>query len=54
MGSGAEISDDENATIFSFMLETPVGGKAEKTLTYRQEIPDCSLYDKEIEIFRQP
>lgn len=53
-GSGAEISEDQNAKIFSFMLETRVGGKSEKTLTYTQEIPNCSNYDGEISIFRQP
>ena len=53
-GSGAEIAEDENATIFSFMLETIAGGKSQKTISYQQEIPNCADYNGEISIHRQP
>lgn len=53
-GSGAEIAEDENATIFSFMLETSAGGKSKKTISYQQEIPNCDDYNGEISIYRQP
>ena len=48
------MQENENATIFSFMLETPRGGKSSKTLTYTQEIPNCADYNQEIKIYRQP
>ena len=54
INSGAEISEDENAKIFSFLLETPVDGTASKTLSYKQSIENCSDYNGEIFIARQP
>lgn len=53
-GSGAEISEEPYATVFSFMMETPVGGKTTKTLSYTQEIPDCADYNEEVSVYRQP
>lgn len=52
--SGAQITEEENAKIFSFTLKTPLGGKSSKTLKYTLEIPDCYKYNNTIDIYKQP
>lgn len=53
-GSGVEISEDENATIFSFNIKTALAKEVTKNISYIQQIPDCSYYDGKIDIYRQP
>lgn len=43
-----------DATAFSFMLETPVGGTTSKTLHYTTEIPHCADFSGSVEWYRQP
>jgi hypothetical protein len=45
---------NENATVFSFMLEAPVGGSASKTIRYTTNIPNCQTYNSEVDWYRQP
>jgi hypothetical protein len=55
--TGADITTTENedAKVYSFMLETPVWGSTSKTLRYTVDIPNCeSVADTSVEWTRQP
>lgn len=54
--TGADITTTENedAKVYSFMLETPVWGSTSKTLRYTVDIPNCEAVDTSIEWTRQP
>lgn len=54
--TGADITttENENARVYSFMLDTPVGGTTSKTLRYTVDIPQCESADMSVEWTRQP
>lgn len=57
LGDGGSIEVNTgslNATVFSFFLNTPVGGTATKTIHYTVEIPQCADYSGSIDWYRQP
>ena len=40
--TGVEVVEKPNATVFTWLFETPVGSSTSKTLRYTTEISDCS------------
>lgn len=56
IGSGGSIQTTmgDEATVFSFLLDTPVGGSASKTLHYTTEIPHCIDYTGGVNWYKQP
>jgi hypothetical protein len=54
--TGVDITttENENARVYSFMLDTPVGGTTSKTLRYTVDIPQCESADTSVEWSRQP
>ncbi len=53
-GSDVTLERNENATVFSFTLETPVASGTSKTLRYTTNIPHCQDYDGNIAWSLQP
>lgn len=49
-----EVSEEENATVFAFMMNTPVAKTSEKSLEYQQKIENCREYNNSVRVFRQP
>lgn len=45
---------NENATVFSTLIETPVGATTSKSWKYTLDIPNCVNYDGSVEWTRQP
>lgn len=56
VGSAGDIAvaKDPDATIFSFMLETPVWATTSKSFKYRLNVANCIDYDGTVEWWRQP
>ncbi len=54
--TGADITttENENARVYSFMLETSPGATTSKTLRYTVDIPNCESVDTSISWARQP
>lgn len=54
--TGADITEMENddARVFSFMIETPVGTTTSRTLRYSVDIPECNTVSTELDWTRQP
>lgn len=48
------VAKDPEATILSFLMETPVGTDRAKTVRYQLEIPNCHAQDTRIKWYRQP
>ncbi len=42
--TGIESVEKPEATVFTWLFETPVGSSTSKTLRYKTEIPDCMDY----------
>lgn len=54
--TGADITtaENEDAKVYSFMLETPVWGSTSKTIRYTVDIPNCESTDTSVGWTRQP
>ncbi len=54
--TGTDIKSEinEHATVFSFMLETPPGGSASKTVRYTTNVPNCYTYEGDVDWYMQP
>lgn len=53
-GSDITVTTDDHATIFSTLIETPVGSKSSKSWKYTLDIPQCDSYTGSVEWTRQP
>ncbi len=53
-GSDITTTNNENATVFSTLIETPVGARTNKSWKYTLDIPNCVNYDGKIDWTRQP
>ncbi len=56
VGAGSDITVETNddATVFSTLIETPVGASASKSWQYTLDIPSCDSYTGSVEWVRQP
>lgn len=56
VGSGSDITatSNDHATVFSTLIETPVGSTTSKSWKYTLDIPHCIDYDNKIDWTRQP
>ncbi len=56
IGNGWDIKtiSNEYATVFSLLIETPVGATSSKSWKYTLNIPNCANYNNQIEWIRQP
>lgn len=53
-GSDITVTSDTHATIFSLLIETPVGASSSKSWKYTLDIPQCQSYTGLVEWTRQP
>ena len=53
-GSDITITTNADATVFSTLIETPVGASASKSWQYTLDIPSCDSYTGSVEWVRQP
>jgi hypothetical protein len=53
-GSDIKVANNDTATVFSTLIETPVGATTSKSWKYLLNIPNCVDYDNKIEWTRQP
>jgi hypothetical protein len=53
-GSDITVESNEHATVFSMLIETPVGAKTSKSWRYTLDIPSCESYTGSVEWTRQP
>ena len=53
-GSDITVESNEDATVFSTLIETPVGASASKSWEYTLDIPSCDSYTGSVEWVRQP
>jgi hypothetical protein len=56
VGAGSDITVGTNtdATVFSTLIETPVGANTSKSWQYTLDIPECDSYTGSVEWTRQP
>lgn len=56
VGAGPDIAveNSEYATVFSTLIETPVGASTSKSWRYTLDIPSCDSYTGSVEWTRQP
>jgi Protein of unknown function (DUF4012) len=53
-GSDITVATNDHATVFSTLIETPVGAKTSKSWRYTLDIPSCESYTGSVEWTRQP
>ncbi len=53
-GSDIAVTSNDTATVFSTLIETPVGGSSSKSWKYTLDIPNCANYDGKVQWTRQP
>ncbi|MBC7498070.1 DUF4012 domain-containing protein [Candidatus Gracilibacteria bacterium] len=53
-GSDITVTSSEHATVFSTLIETPVGASTSKSWRYTLDIPACESYTGSVEWTRQP
>ena len=53
-GSDITVATNEYATVFSTLIETPVGASTSKSWRYTLDIPQCDSYTGSVEWTRQP
>ena len=53
-GSDITVATNANATVFSTLIETPVGASVSKSWQYTLDIPECDSYTGSVEWVRQP
>lgn len=53
-GGSIEVNTGATNTVFSFFLNTPVGGTTAKTIHYTVDIPHCIGYSGSLDWYQQP
>jgi len=51
---GIETVEKDDSTVFTWLMETPVGASASKTIRYTTPIADCQTFTGGLTWYRQP